>query len=64
MFANDEGDDPSRVGAALDRSMEGVEQLDTIISFRNSGSGISPQLQRAASRSQNSRTARNLLTAY
>ncbi|KIM56097.1 hypothetical protein SCLCIDRAFT_1220585, partial [Scleroderma citrinum Foug A] len=45
MFANDEGDDPSRVGAALDRSMEGVEQLDTIISFRNSGSGISRQLQ-------------------
>ncbi|KAJ8515792.1 hypothetical protein ONZ45_g6846 [Pleurotus djamor] len=63
-FANDEGDDPSRVGAASDPLMEGIEQLDTVISFRDGGSGIARELQRAASRSQNSRSERNLLTAF
>ena len=63
-FANDEGDDPSRVGAASDPLMEGMEQLDTVISFRDGGSGIAKELQRAASRSQNSRAERNLLTAF
>lgn len=63
-FANDEGDDPSRVGAASDPLMEGMEQLDTVISFRDGGTGIARELQRAASRSQNSRSERNLLTAF
>ncbi|KAF7981698.1 hypothetical protein HWV62_32268 [Athelia sp. TMB] len=63
-FANDEGDDPSRVGAASDPLLEGIEQLDTVISFRDGGSGIARELQRAASRSQSSRTERNLLTAF
>ncbi|KAN0097032.1 Cyclin-like protein [Tylopilus felleus] len=63
-FANDEGDDPSRVGAASDPLLEGIEQLDTVISFRDGGSGIARELQRAASRSQNSRSERNLLTAF
>ena len=36
-FANDEDDDPSRVGAAMDPLMDGMEQLDTVISFRDSG---------------------------
>ena len=63
-FANDEGDDPSRVGAASDPLMEGMEQLDTVISFRDGGSGIAKELQRAASRSQSSRSERNLLTAF
>jgi len=63
-FANDEGDDPSRVGAASDPLLEGIEQLDTVISFRDGGSGIARELQRAASRSQNSRAERNLLTAF
>jgi transcription initiation factor TFIIB len=63
-FANDEGDDPSRVGAAADPLMEGIEQLDTVISFRDGGSGIARELQRAASRSQASRSERNLLTAF
>lgn len=44
--------------------MEGMEQLDTVISFRDGGSGIARELQRAASRSQNSRAERNLLTAF
>jgi len=63
-FANDEGDDPSRVGAASDPLLEGIEQLDTVISFRDGGSGMARELQRAASRSQNSRSERNLLTAF
>lgn len=63
-FANDEGDDPSRVGAASDPLMEGIEQLDTVISFRDGGSGMARELQRAASRSQSSRSERNLLTAF
>lgn len=63
-FANDEGDDPSRVGAASDPLLEGMEQLDTVISFKDGGSGIARELQRAASRSQSSRSERNLLTAF
>ncbi|KAF9480676.1 cyclin-like protein [Pholiota conissans] len=63
-FANDEGDDPSRVGAASDPLMEGMEQLETLISFRDGGSGIARELQRASSRSQNSRSERNILTAF
>jgi len=53
-FANDEGDDPSRVGAASDPLMEGREQLDTVVSFRDGGSGMARELQRAASRAQSS----------
>jgi len=63
-FANDEGDDPSRVGAATDPLMEGMENLDTVISFRDGGTGMSRELLRAASRSQSTRTERNLLTAF
>jgi len=44
--------------------MEGMEQLDTVISFRDGGSGIARELQRAASRSQSSRSERNLLSAF
>lgn len=63
-FANDEGDDPSRVGGPSDPLLDGIEQLDTIISFRDGGSGIARELQRAASRSQNTRSERNLLSAF
>lgn len=63
-FANDEGDDPSRVGAASDPLMEGMEQLDTVISFRDGGSGLARELQRASSRSQNARSERNIIGAY
>ena len=62
-FANDEGDDPSRVGAATDPLMEGMEQLDTIIGFKDRGTGIARELQRAAARSRDSRS-RNLLSAF
>lgn len=64
-FANDEGDDPSRVGAASDPLLSGVEQLDTVISFRDGGSGVARELQRAASRSNNGgRSERNLISAF
>jgi len=63
-FANDEGDDPSRVGAVSDPLMDGIEQLDTMISFRDGGSGISRELQRAATRAHGSRNERNLINAF
>lgn len=63
-FANDEGDDPSRVGAASDPLMDGIDQLDTAISFRDGGSGIAKELQRAASRANGGRGERNILTAF
>ncbi|KAH9002156.1 hypothetical protein EDB84DRAFT_1573325 [Lactarius hengduanensis] len=44
--------------------MEGMEQLDTIISFKNGSTGIACELQRTATRSQNSRSERNLLSAF
>lgn len=44
--------------------MDGIEQLDTVISFKDGGSGIARELQRAASRSQSSRSERNLLSAF
>ncbi|KAH8833885.1 cyclin-like protein [Flagelloscypha sp. PMI_526] len=50
-FANDEGDDPSRVGAAIDPT-DGGEHLETMISFRDGGSGNAKELQRAASRGE------------
>jgi transcription initiation factor TFIIB len=63
-FANDEGDDPSRVGAASDPLLDGIEQLDTTISFKDGGSGIARELQRAASRSQSTRGEKNILSAF
>jgi transcription initiation factor TFIIB len=44
--------------------MDGIEQLDTVISFRDGGSGVARELQRAASRSQSSRSERNILSAF
>lgn len=63
-FANDEGDDPSRVGAAQDPLMEGVEQLDTVISFKDGNTGMSRELQRAASRASGANSARSLVSAF
>lgn len=44
--------------------MDGMEHLDTMISFKDGGSGIARELQRAAARSVNTRSERNLMTAY
>lgn len=61
-FANDEGDDPSRVGAASN-PLDGPETFETSISFRDNNSGLSRELQRAAFKSS-SRTEKNLSTAF
>ena len=64
-FANDEGNELlMRVGAAMDPPVDGMEQLDTVISFRDGGPGIARELQRAASRGQASRSERNLMQAF
>lgn len=44
--------------------MEGMEQLDTVISFKDGGNGLSRELQRAQSRGQGSRQERNLMVAF
>ncbi|TEB30042.1 cyclin-like protein [Coprinellus micaceus] len=44
--------------------MEGMDQLQTLISFRDGGSGAAQELQRAASRQQGSRSERSVLTAF
>ncbi|KAH7103076.1 cyclin-like protein [Auriculariales sp. MPI-PUGE-AT-0066] len=61
-FANDEGDDPSRVGAATDPLME--DSLDTLIGFRDGNTGVAKELQRAANRGASARAERNILTAF
>jgi len=63
-FANDEGDDPSRVGATANPLLDGMEQLDTTIGFRDGNTGVARELQRAASRATGARAERNLLSAF
>ncbi|KAH8984317.1 cyclin-like protein [Lactarius akahatsu] len=57
---NDQDDDPSRAGAAADPLMEGMEQLDTIIGFKDGRAGIARELQRAATCSQSWCSERHL----
>ena len=50
-FANEDGDDPSRVGAATKPILDGLtENLETRISSRDGGSGVAMSLQRAQGR--------------
>lgn len=49
-FANDEGDDPSRVGGPTDPLLDSSEQFATLISFRDGNTGVAKALQMAASR--------------
>jgi len=63
-FANDDGDDPSRVGAASNPLLDGMDQLDTMISFKDGGSGMARELQRTASKSTAAKSERNLLSAF
>lgn len=50
-FANEDGDDPSRVGQASNPILDGLtESLETRISSRDGGSGLSFALQRASNR--------------
>lgn len=62
-FANDEGDDPSRVGSAANPLLNGP-QLDTVISQRDGGSGAARELNRTHGRVTAVKGERNLLQAY
>src|SRR5271155_2793168 len=63
-FANDEnGDDPSRVGAVADPLLNG-SQLDTVISARDGYSGRAKELSRAQSKNASTKSERNLIAAY
>ncbi|KAI8978612.1 cyclin-like protein [Pilobolus umbonatus] len=62
-FANDEGDDPSRVGAAENPLLDG-NQLDTIISRRDGGTGTSKDLNKIHGRATAFKGERNLVQAY
>jgi transcription initiation factor TFIIB len=63
-FANDEnGDDPSRVGAVADPLLNG-SQLDTVISARDGYSGRARELTRAQNKNSTSKSERNLVAAY
>lgn len=63
-FANDEnGDDPSRVGAAADPLLNG-SQLDTVISARDGYSGRAKELSRTQNKNSTSKSERNLIAAY
>ncbi|KAJ1926833.1 transcription initiation factor IIB [Tieghemiomyces parasiticus] len=62
-FANDDGDDPSRVGAASNPLLEG-NQLDTLISRSDGGSGLSRDLNKMQSRSTQQKGERLLMGAY
>ncbi|KAE8266087.1 hypothetical protein A4X09_0g6261 [Tilletia walkeri] len=63
-FANEDGDDPSRVGQASNPLFDGLtDKLDTRISFRDGGSGTSRDLQRTAQRVQGTRD-RHMLDAF
>ncbi|KAI8889333.1 cyclin-like protein [Backusella circina FSU 941] len=62
-FANDEGDDPSRVGAASNPLLDG-DQLDTIISRKDGGSGIAKDLNKVHGKATAQKGERNLVQAY
>ncbi|KAJ2746074.1 transcription initiation factor IIB [Coemansia sp. BCRC 34301] len=63
-FANEEGDDPSRVGNAANPFLDGA-QLDTLIARNgDNGSGLARDLNRAQGRTTAQRHERNLVQAY
>lgn len=62
-FANDDGDDPSRVGAASNPLLNG-SQLDTVISKDDGGSGMARDLSKLQSRSTVVKGEKNLLAGY
>ncbi|KAI7903985.1 cyclin-like protein [Cokeromyces recurvatus] len=62
-FANDEGDDPSRVGAAANPLLDG-NQLDTVISRRDGGTGAAKDLNKVHGRATAVKGERNLVQAY
>lgn len=63
-FANEEGDDPSRVGSAQNPIYEGLDTLTTSISFRDGNTGASRELQRASARLSNDKSGRSLTVVF
>lgn len=62
-FANDEGDDPSRVGAAANPLLDG-NQLDTVISRRDGGTGAAKDLNKTHGKATAMKGERNLVQSY
>ncbi|KAI3627168.1 transcription initiation factor IIB [Malassezia furfur] len=63
-FANEDGDDPSRVGSASNPILDGItEQLESRIGTRDGGTGTSRDLMRTMSRTYATRD-RSLLDAF
>ncbi|PWN19002.1 cyclin-like protein [Microstroma glucosiphilum] len=64
-FANEDGDDPSRVGQATNPILDGLtESLETRISSSDGGSGLSFALQRATNRTATSNANRHILEGF
>jgi transcription initiation factor TFIIB len=47
-FANEEGDDPSRVGSGQNALVDGPEDFSTVIGFRDNNTGVAKDLKKAA----------------
>ena len=63
-FANEDGDDPSRVGSAANPILDGItEQLESRIAARDGGTGTSRELLRTMTRANGPRD-RSLLDAF
>ncbi|CAG8462533.1 3944_t:CDS:1 [Diversispora eburnea] len=62
-FANDDGDDPSRVGSAANPLLDG-SQLDTVISRRDGGSGTARDLNKIHGKANAVKGEKNLIQAY
>lgn len=63
-FADSDGDDPSRVGAAGDPLLSSANQLSSVISFRDNHSGVSRSLQRAAATVSSKSGEKTLIEAF
>ncbi|KAG0140816.1 hypothetical protein CROQUDRAFT_725958 [Cronartium quercuum f. sp. fusiforme G11] len=63
-FAGDEGDDPSRVGGPSNPLLNGVENFETIISFKDGNTGVARDLNRAASRAAAKNGEKSVAAAF
>ncbi|TPX64473.1 hypothetical protein SpCBS45565_g05850 [Spizellomyces sp. 'palustris'] len=63
--SDDNTDDPSRVGAAGDPLLGGMNHIDsTVISQRDGGSGAARDLSRVHGKATNQKSEKNLMTAF
>ncbi|KAH8921597.1 hypothetical protein BT69DRAFT_323839 [Atractiella rhizophila] len=63
-FANDEGDDPSRVGGPSNPFLSTADDFSTVISFRDNHTGTARDLQRASQRAAQKGGEKNLANAF